>query len=101
MAEGRPERGSEKMNQMMSSINNMGCMMMQKGMDKGEFMQGSVARLANLSPDLAKLANFGRLIAILILQCIWLFLNPNMLVLASAFRLFLTLFKPILAKFTP
>ena len=59
MAEGRPERGSEKMEQMMSSINNMGCMMMQKGMDKGEFMQGSVARLANLSPYLAKLAKYG------------------------------------------
>merc|ERR1712061_60233 len=45
MAEGRPERGSEKMRQMTSSIDNMGCMMMQRGMDRGEFMQGLIDTL--------------------------------------------------------
>ena len=45
MAEGKPERGSEKMMQMMSSIENMGCKMIERGMDKGEFMQGLIDTL--------------------------------------------------------
>ena len=61
----------------------------------------SVARLAILSPDLANLANFGTPPANFIFNFFVLFLSPTLPVLASTFRLFLTLFKPNLAKFGP